>query len=87
MYRWALDGPASQEFAALGQAIRKTLTEFMDAVGLVDPVDYQRRPDEPANPDTLRTLPFGEHYQGLVTFLVYPPDDLVLVVWIQWLGD
>jgi hypothetical protein len=23
---------------------------------------------------------------GLVTFLVYPPDDLVLVVKIQWLG-
>jgi hypothetical protein len=24
--------------------------------------------------------------RGLVTFLVYPPDDLVLVVKIQWLG-
>src|SRR5215472_15464689 len=28
----------------------------------------------------LRVLPFGAHSQGLVTFLVYPPDDLVLVV-------
>ena len=35
----------------------------------------------------LRTLHFGPHDEGLVTFLVYPPDDLVLVVRIQWLGD
>jgi hypothetical protein len=35
----------------------------------------------------LRTLHFGLHDEGLVTFLVYPPDDLVLVVRIQWLGD
>ena len=27
-----------------------------------------------------------DHYEGIVTFLVYPPDDLVLVVRIQWLG-
>lgn len=32
-------------------------------------------------------LHFGEHDEGLVTFLVYPPDDLVLVVRIQWLGE
>jgi hypothetical protein len=35
----------------------------------------------------LRTLHFGQHGEGLVTFLVYPPDDLVLVVKVQWLGD
>ena len=29
---------------------------------------------------------FGPDGGGLVTFLVYPPDDLVLVVKIQWLG-
>ena len=39
----------------------------MDAVVIVDPVQYQRR-----------RVP--------VTFLAYPPDDLVLVVKIQWLG-
>ena len=33
-----------------------------------------------------RQLPFGAHSQGLVTFLVYPPDGLVLVVKIQWIG-
>ena len=32
-------------------------------------------------------LHFGPHHEGLVTFLVYPPDHLVLVVRIQWLGD
>jgi len=43
----------------------------------------------PVSPDPaklLRTLHFGQHHEGLVTFLVYPPDDLVLVVGIQWLG-
>jgi hypothetical protein len=29
---------------------------------------------------------FGQHHEGLVTFLVYPQDGLVLVVRIQWLG-
>ena len=38
-------------------------------------------------PAPLRTLHFGQHHEGLVTFLVYPPDDLVLVVRLQWLGD
>ena len=49
----------------------------MEAVVTVDPADYQRRPGEPAG--ALRTLPFGPHAQELVTFLIYPPDDLVLV--------
>ena len=88
MYRWELDGPADQEFAALNSAVQATLTAFMDAVVIVDPVQYQRRRDEPENrPMSLRTLHFGQHQEGLVTFLVYPPDDLVLVVKIQWLGD
>jgi len=54
---------------------------------MVDPIEYQRHPGEPADPaKLLRTLHFGRHHEGLVTFLVYPPDDLVLVVGIQWLG-
>ena len=57
----------------------------MDAVVIVDPADYERRPGEPAG--SLHTLPFGPYGQGLVTFLIHPPDDLVLVVKIQWLGD
>ncbi|MGD0066837.1 MAG: hypothetical protein ABSB76_25745 [Streptosporangiaceae bacterium] len=84
MYRWELDGPADQEFAALDPAVQATLTAFMDAVVIVDPVQYQRREEsgKPAMP--LRTLHFGQRQEGLVTFLVYPPDDLVLVVKIQW---
>lgn len=85
MYQWELDDPADREFAGLSQLARKALAEFMDAAVLVDPAEYQRRPDEPTT--ALRTLPFGPHSEGLVTFLVYPPDDLVLVVKIQWLGD
>jgi len=60
----------------------------MDAVVIVDPVQYQRRRDERDDVSMpLRTLYFGPHGEGLVTFLVYPPDDLVLVVRIQWLGE
>ena len=88
MYRWELDGPADQEFADLNPAVQALLAAFMDAVVIVDPVQYQRRRDERDDVSMpLRTLHFGPHDEGLVTFLVYPPDDLVLVVKIQWLGD
>lgn len=88
MYRWELDGPAEQEFAALTPAGRTRLVAFLDAVVIIDPLQYQRRNDEPDDPPVpLRMLHFGEHDEGLVTFLIYPPDDLVLVVRIQWLGE
>ena len=88
MYRWELDGPAQRQFTDLNPAVRASLAAFMDAVVIVDPVQYQRRRDERDDVSMpLRTLPFGPHDEGLVTFLVYPPDDLVLVVRIQWLGD
>jgi hypothetical protein len=48
-------------------------------------MEYQRAPGEPRMP--LRTLYLGPHGEGLVTFLIYPPDDLVLVARIQWLGE
>jgi hypothetical protein len=88
VYRWELDGPAQQQFADLNLAVRASLAAFMDAVVIVDPVQYQRLRDERDDVSMpLRTLHFGPHDTGLVTFLVYPPDDLVLVVRIQWLGD
>ncbi len=46
MYRWELDSPAQQEFADLPPAARASLAAFMDAVVIVDPVQYQRRRDE-----------------------------------------
>jgi hypothetical protein len=42
MYRRGLDGPAQQEFADLPPAA-SILAVFMDAVVIVDPVQYQRR--------------------------------------------
>jgi hypothetical protein len=62
--------------------VQLVLSDFMDAVVIVDPTGYQRRPEEPERP--LRTLPFGQ--AGLVTFLVYEPDDLVLVTRVIWAG-
>jgi hypothetical protein len=87
VYRWEFDVPALQEFDSLTHAARVALTAFMDAVVLVDPFEYQRAPNQPVEPEkNLRTLWFGRHSEGLVTFLIYPPDDLVLVVKIQWLS-
>jgi hypothetical protein len=88
MYHWELADSAEPEFANLSQAIQAALTAFMDAAVLVDPIQYQRHLGEPTDPPALlRTLHFGQHHEGLVTFLVYPPDDLVLVVKIQWLSE
>jgi hypothetical protein len=79
--------PGSAEFADLSPAARVSLAVFMDAVVVVDPVQYQCRRDERDDVSRpLRSLQFGPDDGGLVTFLVYPPDDLVLVVKIQWLG-
>jgi hypothetical protein len=68
VYRRELDEPAEGEFAGLSRAAGKALTQFMDAVVVIDPAEYQRRPGEPAG--GLRTLSFGHHSQGLVTFLI-----------------
>jgi hypothetical protein len=88
MYRWELDDSAQPTFEALSPAVQALLASFMDAVVIADPIEYQRHPGEPAEAGKLlRTLHFGQHNEGFVTFLVYPPDDLVLVVQIQWLGD
>jgi hypothetical protein len=77
----------SRSSPTCARAARASLAAFMDAVVIVDPVQYQRRRDERDDVSMpLRSLHFGPDGGGLVTFLVYPPDDLVLVVKIQWLG-
>ena len=82
MFRWELEDLAREQLAGMPPRVQLALSDFMDAVVIVDPAEYQRRPDEPARP--LRTLPFGQ--AGLVTFLVYEPDDLVLVTRVIWIG-
>jgi hypothetical protein len=78
VYRWELDGPAQQQFADLSPAARTSLAAFMDAVVIVDPVQYQGGRDERDDVSMpLRTLHFGPHDEGLVTFLVYPPGELL----------
>jgi hypothetical protein len=82
VFRWELEDLAVGQLAGLPRQVRLALADFMDAVVIVDPAEYQRRPGEPERP--LRTLPFGQ--AGLVTFLVYEPDDLVLVTRVIWAG-
>jgi len=55
---------AREQLAGMRPLVQLALSDFMDAVVIVDPAEYHRRPDEPERP--LRTLPFGE--VGLVTF-------------------
>jgi hypothetical protein len=74
VFRWRLAHPARLEFDGLPSPVRRALAEFMDAVVIVNPAEYQRRGGEPASPDALRTLHFGPRGGGLVTFLVDPPD-------------
>ena len=73
---------AREQLAGMRPLVQLALSDFMDAVVIVDPAEYHRRPDEPERP--LRTVPFGE--VGLVTFLVYEPDDLVPVTRVIWTG-
>ena len=80
MFRWELEDLAVGQLAGLPPQVQLALADLMDAVVIVDPAEYQRRPGEPERP--LRTLPFGQ--AGLVTFLVYEPDDLVLVTRVIW---
>lgn len=69
MYRWELDGPAQQQFADLTPAVRASLAAFMDAVVIMDPVQYQRRCDERDDVFMpLRTLHFGPHDEGWSRF-------------------
>jgi hypothetical protein len=82
VFRWELEDLAVGQLASLPPQVQLALADFMDAVVIVDPAEYQRRPGEPERP--LRTLPFGQ--AGLVTFLVYEPDDLVLVTRVIWTG-
>jgi hypothetical protein len=51
--------------------VRVSLAAFIDAVVIVDPVQYQRRRDERDDVSMpLRSLPFGPDGGRLVTFLV-----------------
>ena len=69
---------ARGQLAGMPPWVQLALSDFMDAVVIADPAEYQRRPDEPVRP--LRTLPFGQ------AGLVYEPDDLVLVTRVIWIG-
>jgi hypothetical protein len=60
VYRWELDDAAQPVFDELRPEIRATLTAFMDAVVIVDPIEYQREFDEPADHPRARRLPFRD---------------------------
>jgi len=46
VYRWDFDDPAREHFASLSSAGQEDLATFMNAAVLVDPIEYQRPPDE-----------------------------------------
>jgi hypothetical protein len=70
VYQWELDDPAAQQLAGLSLAARAALAALLDAVVIVNPLEYQApgwRTRQSHAP--LRTLHFGPHQEGLVTFL------------------
>jgi hypothetical protein len=75
VYLWELDGSAEQELAALSPTARIALAAFMDAVVIVDALEYQRRGDETGDPPVpLRTLHFGPQ-------IVQPGSSPISAVW------
>jgi hypothetical protein len=65
VYRWELDDSVQPDFDSIGSPVRMAATNFMDAVVLVDPLEYQRHPGEPADANKLlRTLHFGLRHEG-----------------------
>jgi hypothetical protein len=57
VYRWELDDSAQPAFDGLGAAVQALLTAFMDAVVIVDPMEYQRHPGDRSDPPApLRTV-------------------------------
>ncbi len=60
----------------------------MDALVIVDPLEYQRRSDEPDDPPVpLRTLHFGRTTMGWSRFWSTLLTTLCWFVRIQWLGE
>jgi hypothetical protein len=71
VYRWDFDGPARLEFATLGPAAQVALAAFMNAAVIVDPIQYQRHPGEPADPPACdadyRSTAFPRHHAAYPT--------------------
>ena len=49
MYHWEADDIAGEQLASLPHQARLELARFMDAVVIVDPIDYQRSPQNLTN--------------------------------------
>lgn len=47
MFRWELEDLAREQLAGMPPPVQLALSDFMDAVVIVDPAEYQRRPNEP----------------------------------------
>lgn len=84
MYTWEFNTAADELAAILLPVDAQTaLSSFMDAL-VFDPYDYARTADEPAGRQ-VRFLAFGGGH-GSVAVHIYDPDQLVLIVQVQWFG-
>ena len=84
MYTWDFEPQAREQFRAMPRAAQEALRDFMEAAVIADPMEFLR--DKNEHTGALRTLSFGPHNEGLVTFLVYVRGELVLVVQVTWAG-
>ena len=88
MYQWELDGPAQQEFADLPPGARAFLAVFMDAVVIVDPVQYVSpgRGDRPGPIAVLGCFaPDGPQHCSGLPVARYSPAQLAYPVGAKWL--
>jgi hypothetical protein len=46
LFRWELDDLAREQLTGMPPRVQLALSDFMDAVVIVDPAEYQRRPDD-----------------------------------------
>jgi hypothetical protein len=87
VYRWDFDDPTRRHFATLSSAGQEELPAFMNAAVLVGPIEYNAILASPLTQPSYcarrisADITKTRHVPGL------PPDDLVLVGQIQWLGE
>jgi hypothetical protein len=84
VYRVETDAPAEPQIAALPS---HALAPYAEVRTLLEVNPWASDPINKQNPDgEVRTLTFGPHHEGLVTFLILEDQRRVDVLDVIWLG-
>lgn len=84
MYRIRPHPPAQEAIAVLPGV---ALAGYAEALGVMKLIPWNGEPFHEDNPDgNIRTLAFGPHSEGLVTYMVLEREREVHVLEVQWVG-